>query len=79
MNSRDDLLRLIDTELALALAPEHLDVEFDRLDGWDSVHLVRLIAAVERETGRALDVSAALQARTLADFFDLAAGDGRAA
>ncbi|KIH99209.1 hypothetical protein LP52_08770 [Streptomonospora alba] len=79
MNSRNELLRIIDTELALPLAPEHLDVEFDRLEGWDSVHMVRLISAVERATGRQVDVSAALESRNLAEFLTLAAALGETA
>lgn len=42
-----------------------LQHDFDALPGWDSLHLLKLVAALERETGRRLRVSRVLEARTL--------------
>jgi len=71
MNSPDDFLDLVRVELGLPLSPTDLRLDFDQLPGWGSVHMLRLLTAAERRTGRRLSLPDLLDARTLNQVFRL--------
>ena len=71
MNSPDDFLDFVRVELGLPLSPADLCLDFDQLPGWDSVHMLRLLTAAERRTGRRLSLPDLLDARTLNQVFRL--------
>ncbi|GGN45953.1 acyl carrier protein [Streptomyces fuscichromogenes] len=61
-------------ELGLDLTEEQAGTDIDLLPEWDSVHLLRLVMLLERESGRAVPVGAVLAARSLREIHALAAG-----
>ncbi|WP_405876782.1 acyl carrier protein [Streptomyces sp. NBC_01136] len=63
--------------LGLDLTEEQAAADFDLLPDWDSVHLLRLVMLLERETGRSIPVSRVLQARSLHAIHQLVTTDGR--
>jgi acyl carrier protein len=73
MNSMADFLTLVETELGLPVTAEAAVRGFDELDGWDSVQLLSLISAVERQTGRSIPLADALEASSLRDVYALVA------
>ncbi|MEU6557727.1 phosphopantetheine-binding protein [Streptomyces sp. NPDC046915] len=80
--SRDrtaDLAGFLDAvrdELGLDLTEEQAAADFDVLPEWDSVHLLRLLMLLERETGRSVPVGSLLQTRSLREIHALVSGDG---
>lgn len=62
--------------LGLDLTEEQAAADFDLLPDWDSVHLLRLVMLLERETGRSVPVSRVLQARSLREIHSLVTTDG---
>ncbi|MFF1612749.1 phosphopantetheine-binding protein [Amycolatopsis sp. NPDC058278] len=72
MNSLDEFVTLVRDEIGLALTAGDVTVEFDRLPGWDSVLLLRLVTLLERETGRGISFPDVLEAPNLARIYDLA-------
>ncbi|MEU4526389.1 acyl carrier protein [Amycolatopsis sp. NPDC024027] len=72
MNTLDDFLALVETELGLSVSPEGATRSFDELPGWDSVHLLSLVGAVERTTGRSISLSRVLEAANLEEIYTLA-------
>lgn len=72
MNTIDDFLALVETELGLGVTPEQATHSFDDLPGWDSVHVLSLISAVERETGHSISLARVLEASNLAEIYALA-------
>lgn len=72
MNDIEDFLALIRDEIGLALTPEQAALDLDRVAGWDSVHLLSLLAVLERRTGRRIPMPAVLEASTLRDIYALA-------
>ncbi|MFD7451632.1 phosphopantetheine-binding protein [Kitasatospora sp. NPDC059827] len=75
MTAPDGLAELITvaaTELGLPLGPEDAEVDFDDLPGWDSLHLLSLLTALERLSGRRLSLPDLLDARTLAEIHRIA-------
>jgi acyl carrier protein len=67
-----DFIGLLRDELGLELDVEDVSLGFDEVPGWDSVHLLRLLTVLERETGRALSVPDVLQAPNLRHVYELA-------
>lgn len=63
--SRAGFLRLLLEELDLDLADSQLDVALEELESWDSRHMLRLVAALERDSGTPVPVSSLLEARTM--------------
>lgn len=63
--SKDDFIRLVRDELALPLNVQDLDSDLDHVVSWDSMHMMRLVAAVERETGRRVPIGKLLADRSL--------------
>jgi len=80
--SRDrmaDLAGFLDAvrdELGLDLTDEQAAADFDLLPDWDSVHLLRMVMFLERETGRSVPVSSVLQARSMREVHALVSADG---
>jgi acyl carrier protein len=73
MNAIEDFLMLVRDELGLPVTAENAEQSLDQLPGWDSVHLLWLLTALERSTGRSVSLPDVLQAGSLADIYALAA------
>lgn len=71
MNSIDDFMALVRDELGLPVTREHVTAALDQLPGWDSFHLLSLMAVLERETRRPVPVSEVLEAPTLQRVYDV--------
>ncbi|MEN3362551.1 MAG: hypothetical protein V7637_6533 [Mycobacteriales bacterium] len=74
MDSIDDFVTLVREEIGLPVDPADLDRHFDEIPGWDSVHLLRLLTALEKKTGRRISLPAVLEASSLESIYTLAAG-----
>ncbi|WP_238432039.1 acyl carrier protein [Streptomyces cavernae] len=80
--SRDGMLDLagflamVRDGLGMDLTEEQLAADFDLLPDWDSVHLLRLVMLLERETGRSVPVRRVLQARSMREIHSLLTTDG---
>ena len=61
----DDFLVLIRDEIGLAVGPEQAELPLDQVAGWDSLHLLSLLSAVERTTGRPISLPDVLEAGSL--------------
>ncbi|MFF4650459.1 phosphopantetheine-binding protein [Streptomyces sp. NPDC001380] len=66
-------LQLVKDELALPLVESDLTDDFDRVVAWDSIHLLRLVAAVEKHTGRRAPLGRLLAERNLRGIYQLLA------
>lgn len=73
MLTLDDFLELVEAEIGLQVRPEDAAQSFDELAGWDSVHLLSLIGAVERRTGRSISLARVLEAANLVEIYKLTA------
>lgn len=67
-----DFVVLLHEELGLELGVEDVSLGFDEVPGWDSVHLLRLLTVLERETGRMISVPDVLGAPNLQYIYELA-------
>ncbi|MGW1915860.1 acyl carrier protein [Streptomyces sp. NPDC002076] len=72
LTTQDDYLLILRDLVGFPVEADELDTPFDRLRGWDSVHLLKLVTAIERETAVRLPVTRVLEARCLAEIFALA-------
>lgn len=72
-----DFVGLLRDELGLDLSEQQAAADFDALPTWDSVHLLRLVTLIERETGRRVPVARVLQARGLREIHALTRPDPR--
>ncbi|NEA54857.1 acyl carrier protein [Streptomyces sp. SID13666] len=82
MSGIDELggfLRLLRTELGLQLSDRDAYTDLADVEGWDSLHLLRLVSLLEDETGRRIPVRQVLEARTFQQIHSLVAGGARAA
>lgn len=61
----DRFLEMVRTELRLEVTAADLDTPFDRLAGWDSVLLLKLLGAAEAVTGRPAPMIEVLEAPDL--------------
>ncbi|MEW9533755.1 hypothetical protein [Microbispora sp. NPDC049125] len=66
-----EFLDLVRLEVGLSFSPDDLVRDFDELPGWDSVYLLKLISALEGESGRRLPVAEVMEARRLATIHEL--------
>jgi acyl carrier protein len=66
-------IQLVRDELALPLADTDLEADFDRVVSWDSLHVLRLVTAVEKETGKRVPVGKVLAERSLRGIYNLLA------
>lgn len=68
----DDYVRLVNDEIGMPLAPEQVGSDFDELPDWDSMYLLKLVTALELATGRKVQVTRILEARSLKDIYEQA-------
>ncbi|MGW6692065.1 acyl carrier protein [Streptomyces sp. NPDC054961] len=71
MNTLDDFVTLLQDELGLDVTKESVGLPFDRVPGWDSVHMLSLLVILERETARRVSLPDILEAPSLERVFDL--------
>ncbi|MDS1270913.1 phosphopantetheine-binding protein [Lipingzhangella sp. LS1_29] len=71
-----EFLELLDEELGLRVTPEDLTCDLDALEGWDSLHLLRLMSALESRTGRGVRLTDVIEATTLGQVLDAVVRDG---
>ncbi|MER5494284.1 acyl carrier protein [Streptomyces sp. NPDC002454] len=71
MNDLDDFLTLLHDELGLRVTPEDTDRALTELTGWDSLHLLRLVTALEARTGRSISVIDLFEAPDLRRIYQL--------
>ncbi len=71
MTSLADFLALIRTELGLPVTEEDAARDLYEIAGWDSLHLLWLVAALERRTGRTVSVADLIDARDLGTIYRL--------
>ncbi|WP_329496842.1 acyl carrier protein [Kitasatospora herbaricolor] len=69
----EDFTVLVRDELGLPLSDSELDHDLDRVPGWDSLQLLRLVSALERHTGQRVALGSLLEARSLSAIHRLAA------
>ncbi|SEK59252.1 acyl carrier protein [Streptacidiphilus jiangxiensis] len=69
--TEDSFLELVRDELALPLAQSDLESDFDRVVAWDSLQTLRLVAAVEKRTGKRVPVGRVLAERSLRGIYDV--------
>ncbi|MFD5466853.1 acyl carrier protein [Kitasatospora sp. NPDC127059] len=74
MTTIEDFMVLVRDEIGLPLGPEDAGLPLDRLPGWDSVHLLTLLTALERETGRPVSLPDVLAAGSLREIHRVAVG-----
>ncbi|GGL05876.1 acyl carrier protein [Streptomyces flaveus] len=67
-----DFVGTVRDELGLPLADDQVGVDFDELPEWDSLHLLKLVTALEQATGRPVPVGRVLEARSLKEIYELA-------
>jgi acyl carrier protein len=72
MNGIEEFTAFVRSELGMALTSEDLSRSFDHLAGWDSLHLLWLLTAFERNFGRSLPFERVLSASTLGEIYELA-------
>jgi hypothetical protein len=72
VNTVEDFVALLRDELALPVRTEDLGLAWDAVESWDSVHLLTLCTALERETGRPLSLADVLEAPNLEAVYRLA-------
>lgn len=77
MITRDDFIRIVRDELALPLNGADLEAELeggDRRMSWDSLHMLRLVAAVEKQTGQRVPVGRLLEDKSLGAIYAKVSG-----
>lgn len=72
----DDFVTLLREEIGLRVGVADTGRDLEGLAGWDSVHLITFLSAVERATGRQVSLAAALRARTIEQLYTATAGAG---
>jgi acyl carrier protein len=71
VNSIDDFVTLVRDELGLPVTRDNVGASLDDLPGWDSVHLLSLVALLERETNRMLPMFDLFEASSLEHVYRL--------
>jgi acyl carrier protein len=72
VNTIDEFVALLTDEVGVPVTEADLDAVFDHVPGWDSVHLLTLVMALERRTGRTMPMAELLEAPSLGHIFRLA-------
>ncbi|GAB3886996.1 hypothetical protein ACFQ1S_21810 [Kibdelosporangium lantanae] len=62
---------LVQEEVGLDVGVDDLAIGFDQLPRWDSVHVLTLIVALEKASGKRLSLPDVLSAGNLADIYEL--------
>jgi hypothetical protein len=68
----EDFLFLIRDELGLPVELDVADVQLDQVPGWDSVLLLSLLTAMEREYGYPMSLPDMLAATSFRDMYQVA-------
>ncbi|CAM5647174.1 phosphopantetheine-binding protein [Streptomyces narbonensis] len=68
--TKEDFIHLVRDELDLPLGVDDLSADFDHVVSWDSMHMLRLVTAVERETGTRVPVGRLLADRSLGAIYE---------
>lgn len=63
-------MRIIRDELALPLAGGDLESDLDQVVSWDSMHVLRLVSALEKEVGRRIPIGRLLEERSLRGMYE---------
>ena len=71
MTDLEDFAALVRDEIGIPVTVHDLDRGFDELKGWDSVHLLSLVTALERASGRAVGLPEVLEAASLRGIYAL--------
>jgi acyl carrier protein len=74
VNNIDDFLVLVRDGLGLPVTADDATRRLDEVPGWDSVHLLWLLTALEREAGLQVSLPALLEAASLEDIYLAAVG-----
>ncbi|MFD4753515.1 acyl carrier protein [Streptomyces sp. NPDC058426] len=79
MITRSAFLDIVRDELGLPLTKLELGTDFDQLLHWESLHVLRLVMALERETGHRIPVSRLLTEQSLEGVYQrvIESGDPR--
>jgi acyl carrier protein len=72
--TEERFLEIVRDELDLPLLDGELENDFDQVVAWDSLYLLRLVAAVEEETGNRVPVGRLFSKRSLRDIYTTIAG-----
>ncbi|MRH92350.1 acyl carrier protein [Nocardia sp. SYP-A9097] len=75
MNTIDDFVAIVRDEIGLAaVTPEHATGSLDTVPGWDSIHLLSVIATMEARTGRSVPLPELLEAASLEQIYEMYTG-----
>ncbi|WP_441250990.1 acyl carrier protein [Kitasatospora sp. McL0602] len=73
----EEFVQLVNDDIGIPVELSELEADFDALPGWDSLHLLKLVTALEKSTGQKVPVGRLLEARSLGQILRLAsAGAG---
>lgn len=72
MNDIEDLIKILRDDLGLQVSTEDAGRSLDELPGWDSIHALWLITALE-QAGSRLSLPDLLEATSLLQIFEKAA------
>jgi acyl carrier protein len=61
----EEFVAVVRDEIGLPVTVDDAGRPLDDLPGWDSVHLLSLLTAIERRTGRGVSLPDVLEARSL--------------
>ncbi|HEY3717332.1 MAG TPA: phosphopantetheine-binding protein [Jatrophihabitantaceae bacterium] len=73
MNDVEDFVVLLREEVGLPIERSQLTTDLDNVPAWDSLLLLKLVVALERETGRRMPVGRLMAMRSLQDMYELVA------
>ncbi|WP_370376094.1 acyl carrier protein [Catenulispora sp. GAS73] len=74
MDSIEEFVALLRDQVGLELTAQDAPKQLSEIDGWDSLHLLWVLTAVERRTGQAVSLPDLLEAGTLEDVYRVAVG-----
>jgi hypothetical protein len=72
MKDIDDFAVFVRDTIGLPVTAEDMRRDLDQVSGWDSIHLLWLVTALERDHGRTVSVPDVVKAATLAEIYELA-------
>jgi acyl carrier protein len=67
----DDFVTIVRDQVGLDVTVDTTRLAFDEVPGWDSVHLLGLMAAMETDTGRSVPLPDLLEAPSLEGIYEL--------
>lgn len=68
----EEFVQLVNDDIGIPVDASELEADFDALPGWDSLHLLKLVTALEKSTGKKVPVGRLLEARSLGQIHRLA-------